>query len=244
MRSLSFAVVGMFAAGFLSTSALARSTGITGASGKPPADGTPAQTCTRCHAVGATAPAVEISGPASVMAGTTTPYTFIIRGGPAAIGGTNLAVDGAGAALDVVENSGLKVLNGELTHTAAKAFTSTSGEVRFDFSLIAPATGGLVTIYGAGNSANFDKSRNGDGVAATKLEVTVQVTDGTDAGVELDAGTWADAGTEADAGTAPGHDHDPEPGEDKGGCSSTGGTPLLMFVLGTASLTLLRRRRA
>ncbi|MFY0573463.1 MXAN_6652 family MXYO-CTERM-anchored protein [Cystobacter fuscus] len=168
----------MFTASLLSTPALARSTGISGASGKPLADGS-SVTCTKCHAVGAAVPTVEISGPTSVMAGTTNQYAFIIRGGPAAIGGLNLSVDRAEAALELVENAGLKKLEGELTHSAAKAFTN--GEVRFDFSMIAPGNGGVVTIYGAGNSANGDKGRTGDGVAATKLEVTVQVTD---AGVE------------------------------------------------------------
>jgi MYXO-CTERM domain-containing protein len=246
MRSPSLFIVGVFAASILSTPALARSTGISGVSGKPLADGS-VTTCTKCHLAGpAAVPTVEISGPTSVMAGTTNQYTFIIRGGPAAIGGLNLSVDRAEAALELVENAGLKKLDGELTHSAAKAFTN--GEVRFDFSMIAPGNGGLVTLYGAGNSANGDKGRPGDGVAATKLEVTVQVTDGTDAGVEEpDSGTPADAGSEVDAGTGtgsdPGHDHDHD--EDKaGGCSSTGGAPLLMFVLGAAGLTLLRRRRA
>ncbi|WNG24319.1 hypothetical protein F0U62_10040 [Cystobacter fuscus] len=243
MRFPSFVVAGVFTASLLSTPALARSTGISGASGKPLADGS-SVTCTKCHAVGAAVPTVEISGPTSVMAGTTNQYAFIIRGGPAAIGGLNLSVDRAEAALELVENAGLKKLEGELTHSAAKAFTN--GEVRFDFSMIAPGNGGVVTIYGAGNSANGDKGRAGDGVAATKLEVTVQVTDGTDAGVEEpDSGTPpVDAGTEVDAGTGtgdPGHDHDEDKG---GGCSSTGGAPMLMFVLGAVGLTLLRRRRA
>lgn len=259
MRSSSFVVAGILVASVLSTPALAKYGGITGRSGKPAAEGTAGRTCSStCHTPGATVPIVAISGPTSVVAGTTNQYTFIIKGGPAVNGGVNLAVDRVDAALDLVENSGLRKDGVELVHAAPKAFSN--GEVRFDFSMIAPGNGGLVTIYGAGNSVNGSGSTSGDGVAATKLDVTVQVTDagieepdsGTppaDAGIEVDAGTEADAGTVADAGTGtgsdPGHDHDHDHDDDKGGgCSSTGGAPMLMFVLGAVGLTLLRRRRA
>jgi uncharacterized protein (TIGR03382 family) len=264
MRSRVVVVSGVVAVGLLSTSALARSTGITGVSGQ---SGT---TCTRCHAEGATKPTVEFVGPTSVTAGSVNRYTFVVRGGPAVRGGLDVTVSDAMALLDVVDGS-LKKSGNELVHTAAKTFDATSSEIRFDFALTAPATAGGFTLYGAGNSTNGDGKTTGDGVQATTLAVTVTGSgSGTDAGTDAgtggapDAGPVADAGTDAgsgggqpdagpvaDAGTGTGGgqtDAGSTPGggqeDDGGGCSSTGGAPMLVFVLGLASMLRLSRRRA
>ncbi|ATB31367.1 MXAN_6652 family MXYO-CTERM-anchored protein [Melittangium boletus] len=260
MRLRSSVVVGVLSVSLLSTSALARSGGITGVSGQA---GT---TCTRCHAEGATKPTVEFSGPTTVTAGSVNQYAFIIRGGPGIIGGTNLAAGDASALLDILNPVGdaLKKSGVELTQTAAKVFDTAGAvpELRFDFSLTAPTTEGSFTLYGAGNSANGDSGRNGDGVAAATLAVTVLAQTGSDAGTEpetdagtepeTDAGTGngTDAGTQVDAGTGgetdagPGGVTDPGVGGDDegGGCSSTGGAPMLLFALSVAGLIRLRRR--
>lgn len=207
----------------LSTSALANSTGVTNQSGKP---GT--TTCTSCHMDGM-APTVEFSGPQSLAAGARGQYTFIIRGGAAVVGGANIAVSNTAAVLEPATGSGLKKPSTELTHSAPKAFTS--GELRFDFTMTAPSTAGTVTLYGAGNSANGAAGSTGDRGANTQLAVTV--TGGTGGGT--DAGTGGpDAGT-----NNPGNGDD----DDKGGCSSTGGAPVL-FALAAACLGLLRRRQS
>jgi uncharacterized protein (TIGR03382 family) len=225
MKSQSYGAVGVLSLCLLSTSALASKQGATGLSGKQGANAT----CVTCHNSGTTAPTVEISGPASLTAGTTGQYEVIIRGGPASVGGTNVAVSNTAAALDPAMNSGLKKMGTELTHSAPKAFAS--NELRFGFSMTAPSTAGTVTIFGSGNSANNDNTTTGDGVATTKLDVTV--TGGTGGGT--DAGTGG-----PDAGT-----NNPGPGgdDDDKGCSSTGGAPVL-FALAAACLGLLRRRQS
>src|SRR6218665_1378910 len=264
MRLRSAVVVGALFMGVLSTSALARSGGITGVSGQA------GMTCTRCHAEGATKPSVEFSGPTTVTVGSVNQYAFIIRGGPGAIGGTNLAVSDASALLDILNtvDDSLKKSGAELIHSAAKTFDTTGAtpELRFDFSLTAPTTEGTLTLYGAGNSANGDKGRNGDGVEAATLAVTVVANTGSDAGTGTDAGTARDGGSEpeveagtgngTDAGTqvgaGTGDNTNPGPGEgtnpgvggedEGGGCSSTGGAPMFLFALSVAGLIRLRRR--
>jgi uncharacterized protein (TIGR03382 family) len=90
-----------------------------------------------------------------------------------------------------------------------------NGEVSFDFSLTAPSTGGTLTIFGAGNSTNGDTKESGDRAGTAKLDVTV--TGGTDLG---------------------------NGNEDEGGCSATGGAPMLVFALSALTLNRFRRRRS
>jgi len=196
----SFRTLGVVSVCLLSTPVLANSTGITGQSGK---DGA---TCNTCHSGGA-APTVEISGPTTLAPNATGQYTLIIKGGAANVGGFNVAVDNTAAALQA--GAGVKKLGSELTHSEAKAFAN--GEARFDFSLVAPASG-TVKIFGTGNSANKDFNSTGDRSSATTLSVTVS------------------------GGTTPDED------ESKG-CSATGGAPMLLLALASATLTRLRRRQ-
>jgi uncharacterized protein (TIGR03382 family) len=200
----SLGTLGVISACLLSTSALANSGGITGNSGK---DGT---TCNSvCHG-GGTAPTVEISGPKTLAPNATGQYTLIIKGGPAVVGGMNVAVSNTAAVLQA--GAGSQKIGSELTHSEAKAFSN--GEVRFDFSLVAPASGS-VKLFAAGNSTNKNSASTGDNSATATLDVTVSGGTGTPT----------------------------EPDEDKGGCSATGGAPMLAFALAAATLTRLRRRR-
>lgn len=226
MKFQSYGAVGVLSLCLLSTPALANRTGAINLSGKSGVNAT----CASCH-MGGGSPTLEISGPATLAAGTTGQYEFIIRGGPASVGGTNLAVSNTAAALDPATGSGLKKQGTELTHSAPKSFAS--NELRFAFSMTAPASAGTVSIFGSGNSANGDNNSTGDGVGTTKLDVTV--TGGTGGGTDGGTGGGTDAGPGSGGG-----DGD----EDKGGCSSTGGAPVLMFALAAAGMTLLRRRRS
>ncbi|WNG24651.1 hypothetical protein F0U62_11925 [Cystobacter fuscus] len=187
----SLGTVGVISACLFSTSALANSSGITGQSGK---DGS---TCNTCHS-GGSAPTVEISGPATLEPNATGQYTLIIKGGAARVGGMNIAVDNAAAVLQAGEGS--QKIGKEITHNGLKAFTN--DELRFDFSLVAPASG-TVKLFAAGNSANGDYNSTGDRSSTATLDVTV----------------------------------------DQGGCSATGGSPMLVFALAAATLTRLRRRQ-
>jgi uncharacterized protein (TIGR03382 family) len=204
----SLGTVGVISACLFSTSALANSTGIVGQSGK---DGA---TCNSCHSGGAAVPVLEISGPKTLAPSATGQYTLIIKGGPANVGGMNIAVDNAAAVLQAGEGS--QKIGKEITHNGLKAFTN--GELRFDFTLVAPASG-TVKIFAAGNSANKNYDSTGDRSAATTQTVTVS------------------------GGTTP-SPTEPDTNEDESrGCSATGGSPMLVFALAAATLTRLRRRQ-
>lgn len=213
MRSSPLPSLGALLACLLSSSVLAYSTGITGYSGRTGA------TCMTCHGVGATPPSVELSGPTSLAAGATGEYVFTLRGGPAAVGGVDIAVSSTAATLTPAAGSGMEQRDGELTHSPSpRPFV---GDVlRFAFTLKAPSTGGAITLYAAGNSADGNSGNPGDGIATTKLEVTV--TGGT---------TTPEPVTPA------------VPEAEARGCATAGGAPGMMALL-LASLLLTRRVRA
>ncbi|WP_043404340.1 MXAN_6652 family MXYO-CTERM-anchored protein [Archangium violaceum] len=200
---------GMAVVCLLSTPALATSTGITGQSGK---DGL---TCNSCHS-GGTAPTVEFTGPTTLAPGATGQFSFIIRGGPAKTGGVDLAVNQSDAVLQ--PGPGTKKLGAELAHSEPKAFTG--NELRFDFSLVAPARDVTLTIFGAGNSADGDRDSSGDRAASTRLQVVV--------------------GNGTPDPTTP--DDEPEE-EPRGGCSTTGSSSVWALALAGA-FWLPRRRRS
>lgn len=219
MKLSSLGTTGLVAVCLLSPTAVyANNLGKTGFSGKQ------GMTCATCHtASGSSVPTVEFTGPTSLSAGQTGQYTLIIRGGPAVKGGMNVAVSNNAASLE--PGTGLKKAGSEITHSVPKAFGS--GELRFDFSLVAPSTNGTLTLYGVGNSVNGDGDSTGDASATTTMDITI--TGGTSGGT--DGGTNP---PDAGSGEIP-------PDDDKGGCSATGGAPMLLFALLGAGLS--RRRR-
>ncbi|WP_224361582.1 MXAN_6652 family MXYO-CTERM-anchored protein [Hyalangium versicolor] len=221
-QRFSLVVAGVLAAGLFSHEAHANASGKTGFSGKQ------GSTCVQaCHATGASTlvPTVTINGPATLTAGSTGNYTLIVTGGPAVKAGMNVAVSDSGGTLNVA-GSDLKVESGELTHTAAKAFAN--GEVRFDFSLVAPSTSKTVTLYASGNSVNGNFASTGDNSASTTFNVQVTAASTPDAGAP-DAGT-PDAGTDNPGGGE---------GDDDGGCSAAGGAPMVALL----ALVAARMRR-
>jgi uncharacterized protein (TIGR03382 family) len=221
LQKLSLGVAGVMAAFFFSSSAQAYSTGMTDHSGK-----TAAKTCmTGCHGANnpsAATPTVTLDGPATLVAGATGNYKLTITGGAGTTGGMNVAASGGTLA---IAGPDLKVQNGELTHTAAKAFANSS--VSFDFTFKAPATAGTATLFASGNSTNGDRTWSGDrSVSITK---DIQVT----AASVPDAGTGTpDAGTDIPSGSS---------GDDDGGCSAAGGAPLVALLALLAAAGLRRR---
>ncbi|MET0403197.1 MAG: MXAN_6652 family MXYO-CTERM-anchored protein [Cystobacter sp.] len=201
----SFVRLGVISACLLSTPVLATSTGIIDHSGKT------GMSCNMCHS-GASGATVTITGPATLEPKATGQYTLIIKGGPAQVGGFNVAVDNSAAVLQA--GTGSRKEAGELTHD--KPGTFANGELRYAFSLVAPASG-TIKIFGAGNSANGDYNSTKDSSATAQLSVTV-------------------------GGGAGPTEPTPDEDEEKGGCSATGGAPMLL--LGLAAATLGRRRRA
>ena len=210
MRSFlsSLGVAGVVSACLVSSAALANSAGISGRSGR---DGS-SLTCAECHSGGGAAATVTIEGPTTLAPGATGNYSIIVRGGPAVGAGYNVAVSEAAATLNT-SGSGSRKLSGELTHSTIRRFTN--GEARFDFTMVAPASAGRVTLFGAGNSVNENGTEQGDSSATTTLEVNVA------------------------SGGGNGGDGD---GNDDSGCAAAGGVPLLGAALVLLS-TRLRRRR-
>lgn len=221
MRSQRFSLgaAAVLAACFFSSSAHANSTGIVNRSGKQGS----AQTCMAagCHNLNPSAavPNLELTGPTTLKAGETGNYTLIIRGGAGVKAGMNVAVSNNGGTLNKV-GADLKVVSGELTHTAPKDFSG--GEVRFDFTLLAPNTAGTSKLFASGNSTNGNNNNDGDHASSITQEIQI-----TGSPQPPDAGT-------------------PPPGNgggngDEGGCSAAGGVPLMALLALLAAAGLHRR---
>jgi uncharacterized protein (TIGR03382 family) len=211
---------GVLAACLISVPAYANLSGIVARSGK-----NTGQTCmlAGCHndSPSAVMPTVEISGPTTLQAGATGNYTLIIRGGPAVQAGMNVAVSNNGGTLNKVGND-LKVLAGELTHTAPKNFAN--NEARFDFTLVAPAAAGTAKLFASGNSTNGNGAKEGDRAVTATLDVQITA-----------SSQPPDAGMPPDGGNGDGD------GDDDGGCSAAGGAPLLALLALIAVAGLGRR---
>jgi len=143
--------------------------GRSGFSGDPTTNG--GAPCSVCHAPdGATLPTVVISGPNTIDAGTTQNLSVRITGGPAQTAGVDIsAKNRVGELLPI--GSDLYQLDGELTHTAPKGFSS--NQVVFNFRYKAPNYNTVVTLHAAGNSSNGALNLQGDGIATTSHAITV-----------------------------------------------------------------------
>jgi MYXO-CTERM domain-containing protein len=218
MRLSSLGAAGLLSVCLVSGSALANKNGIITRSGK-----TSGSSCagSSCHSAPANTPrpTVTLTGPTTLNSGETGNYTLVIAGGPAAVGGMNVAVDSAQASLQA--GTGQRKQLAEITHSVPKAFAN--NEVRFDFTMIAPASGGSVRIFGAGNSTNNDGTNSGDTSAAATLDVTIVGPSGTDGGTQPDGGT------------------DPE--EEMPGCGCSAGSSAPLFPLLALLAAGVRRRR-
>lgn len=94
---------------------------------------------------------VWFEGPDSVETGQSEIFRIYISGGAAVEGGFDVAA--MFGDLAPVDGS-VWILNGELTHTQPKVFSSDT--VYWDFSYTAPLTLGFDTLYAVGNSVNDD----------------------------------------------------------------------------------------
>ncbi len=219
MRLSSLGAAGVLSVCLFSVSALAYSGGIITRSGK-----TPSSSCagSGCHTAPANSPrpTVTLVGPDTLNAGETGTFTLVITGGPAVVGGMNVAVDSAQASLQ--PGTGQRKQAAEITHSTSKAFAN--NEVRFDFTMIAPAAGGSVRIFGAGNSTNQNGTPDGDTSATATKDVTI---------VGSSSGT--DGGTQPDGGM------DGE--EEMPGCGCSAGSSAPLFPLLALLAAGARRRR-
>ena len=155
-----------------SIAVLASSTGINGFSGNPAT--TSGLDCNQCHS-GGQLPVTTMSGPTSVLPNTISTYQLTITGGQA--GG----LGSAGGGLDVSATDGTlisiepdtQILFDELAHSATRQVQFGQSSVSWNFRWQAPATPGVVTLYGAGNSVNNGQGNNGDASDTTTLVITV-----------------------------------------------------------------------
>jgi len=140
--------------------------GITGHSGNPNLGG--GAICTECHSGGA-APVVQLTGPDSVEAGSTSTFTLSVSGGQQNLAGLDISASSG----SLIATAGGMVKDGvELRHTQPYNVGSTPTTWSFNFE--APASAGTVTLFAAVLSANGDVNTTGDNAAATTF--TFQVT--------------------------------------------------------------------
>ncbi len=128
--------------------------------------------CNQCH-LGAAAPAVTLSGPTTVSAGSTNEYLLTITT-PLAAGGLNVsALDGA-FATGGSDPAGTQAIAGsggrdEITHTAAKA--AAAGSITFSFLWTAPLSFVSTDLVAWGNAVDGNSQTSGDQAAFDILSV-------------------------------------------------------------------------
>lgn len=200
--------------------------------------------CNDCH-TGGGAPTVTVTGPISVVTGSTNMYTVTIAGGAANAGGFNAAVSTPLAV--VMAGTGSRVMDNQVTHQAPLAFAN--GIAQFIFPVRAPNDAGTFTLVARGNSVNNDGTRNGDNSAlAAPLMVTVTFPV-PDAGADAGGGDGGGEGGTGDGGVTFVDPYlEPAPGSQSGGiqgggCSAAAGLPLGFVLLLLWTLVLLGRAR-
>jgi hypothetical protein len=129
---------------WFSSSAHAYPNGVSGYSGKS------GSTCKMCHSSGTTLPTVVISGPATVVSGSTNSYTLNNSGGP------NSGLDVAASSGTFTAGSNTQVMNGEITHVSSLTATPLSWTFNWTAPTVTATT--TVTMYGASISGGYGGS--------------------------------------------------------------------------------------
>jgi len=252
LRFLALALTGSFL--LLGAARASAHPGITGYSGKP-YNGVSETCTTNCHAKGVAAPALTITVPASVQAGSTNAVKIVVAGNK-----TRTSMNAAfsdGVKTTKGSNTDTPLPKEEPTEIAAVVPPPNGAAGTYDFTFTAPPTAGTITMWVAGMAASGNGT-NGDGVAATTRTITV-TGGGTDAGTDAaglfdaggsDAGGLADGGRgpigSADAGSSGSAPRAEDAPDDSGGCAvsaasdAPGGLAVLAF--GTLIAWRLRRR--
>lgn len=122
-------------------------------------------TCGGCHGSASTAVTTTLSGPSSMLAGTTATYTaFITQVGVGA--GVNVALGAAGlagATLGDIE-ANTHILNSQIVHDdgGSSAPTGNIGDWSYNFTLTAPMTLGTILLNAVMLAFNGDADTGGD----------------------------------------------------------------------------------
>jgi hypothetical protein len=151
----------------LAAQAHAFSAGITGYSGKPPA-----QSCGQCHMGGPAPTTVRLNGDDTIFAGETRTFSFDVVTAASGVGrrvGFDVATS-AGTLGTVVQTHASRLNGDELTHTAQIPQAAT---VTLQFTLTAPSAGGPLTLYLGAVSGDGAAGAGGDGVGTAEKTVTV-----------------------------------------------------------------------
>jgi hypothetical protein len=149
--------------------AAANSLGISGNSGKQRGN------CTDCHGGGAQ-PEVRFVGPTTVAPGAMATFRFeVVSAAPSQrAAGFNVASSQGDLAIETAQG-GRRLPNNELTHNSPKQ--NSEGVAGWEFTWTAPTEIGTYTLFGAGNSVNFNGQQTGDRSNKTTLEVLVDEID-------------------------------------------------------------------
>jgi hypothetical protein len=132
-----------------------------------------------CH-TSSTVISGAIAGPTTVTAGQTYTYTLTITM-PSGSGGEGVDIAVKSGSLAVVAGSGLKLSNGELTHSSALSY---SNPKVISFSYTAPSVAGTDTIY-----STVDRGHGGAWRFSPNFGITVQLPAGiTGNGIPLSFG--------------------------------------------------------
>ena len=158
-------VIPIVATLFFPSFAWSLSTGITGHSGNPNTSG--GAICTECHS-GGVLPTVQLTGPSSVVAGTTNTFTLTMSGGQNNLAGMDIS---ASSGTLIATASGMVNDGAELRHSQPFNIGSTTATWLFNYK--APANAGNATIYAAVLSANGDGNVTGDNARATAISFQV-----------------------------------------------------------------------
>jgi len=147
--------------------ASARSSGITGFSGKQGA------TCNQifCHS-GGVEPLVSFEGPDTVAPAETVVFRLVIVSQAAQQVAAGFNVAAGGGDLNILPDQGSRKAADEITHTAPQV-NDQGGVATYDFTWTAPEEPGEYVLYGAGNSVDNTGGTGGDQPATTMRVVTV-----------------------------------------------------------------------
>jgi hypothetical protein len=114
-----------------------------------------------CHGDATGGLSVSVSGPATVLASSTTTYTLTVQ---ALLVGGGLSVETDAGSLSVVD-ANTQLMTGMITHLDATTAApgGNGGDWSYDFDLVAPASvGTTITLGFSGLAFNQDGTRNND----------------------------------------------------------------------------------
>lgn len=111
--------------------------------------------CGGCHGGASANTTVALEGPRTVKAGSTSSFVFAVAHPTHRNAGFNLSFrSGTSYAGTLSPGTNNQIRSSELTHNDVTAFTG--NQAQFGFSWTAPATHGVVSVYGVGNAVNND----------------------------------------------------------------------------------------